>query len=85
MRFLHKIAIMLAAFLLVMGGLQAHTLPADTTVRKSKVKNKEPLSMLDRGFDFIIGAGIYFGGRYSAGYYSGIPEHENNLNYIFDN
>lgn len=85
MRILRKISIVLAAFLLIMSGLQAHTLPADTTVRKSKVKNQEPLSLLDRGFDFIIGAGIYFGGRYSAGYYSGIPENENNLNYIFDN
>ena len=37
------------------------------------------------GVDFIIGGGIYFGSKKTAGYYSGQPQNENNLNYIFDN
>lgn len=37
------------------------------------------------GVDFIIGAGIYFGSKTTAGYYSGIPDNENNLDYIFHN
>lgn len=57
------------------------SVPADTIKRKEKAKT----SMADRGFDFIIAAGLYQGGRYSAGYYSGIPTNENNLDYVFDN
>ena len=37
------------------------------------------------GADFIIAGGIYFGGKGPAGYYSGKPENENNLNYIYGN
>lgn len=37
------------------------------------------------GADFIIGCGIYFGSKKTASYYSGQPQNENNLNYIFDN
>ena len=84
MNLLRKISIVVVAMMLVISGMQANTLPADTTGRKGK-KNQEPPSLLDRGFDFIIGAGVYFGGRYTAGYYSGIPENENNLDYIFGN
>lgn len=37
------------------------------------------------GVDFSISGGIYFGSKTTAGYYSGIPSNENNLNYIFNN
>ena len=37
------------------------------------------------GADFSISGGIYFGSKTTAGYYSGIPSNENNLNYIFNN
>ncbi|MBR3577923.1 MAG: outer membrane beta-barrel protein [Bacteroidales bacterium] len=37
------------------------------------------------GADFIIAGGIYFGGKGPAGYYSGKPTNENNLNYIYGN
>ena len=45
----------------------------------------EDLNYPGPGADFIIAGGIYFGGKVPAGYYSGIPTHENNLNYIFNN
>lgn len=49
------------------------------------VKAKPEKSIQDMGFDFFIGAGIYKGAKANAGYYSGIPENENNLDYIFNN
>jgi hypothetical protein len=45
----------------------------------------EDLNYPGPGADFIIAGGIYFGGKTPAGYYSGIPTNENNLNYIFNN
>lgn len=45
----------------------------------------EDLNYPGPGADFIIAGGIYFGGKVPAGYYSGIPTNENNLNYIFNN
>lgn len=48
-------------------------------------KYKEEEEDFMPGVDFIIGAGAYFGGKTPAGYYSGIPENENNLNYLFGN
>lgn len=44
-----------------------------------------PGDEVEPGVDFIIGAGIYFGSKKTAGYYSGIPDNENNVNYIFEN
>lgn len=46
---------------------------------------EEELNYPGPGADFIIAGGIYFGGKGPAGYYSGIPTNENNLNYIFNN
>lgn len=45
----------------------------------------EELNYPGPGADFIIAGGIYFGGKGPAGYYSGSPTNENNLNYIFNN
>ena len=39
----------------------------------------------DRGFDFYIGGGMFWGGRQTALYYNGSRYNECNLNYIFDN
>ncbi len=39
----------------------------------------------DQGVDFFIAGGIYFGNKYHAAYYSGIPTNEHTLNFIFDN
>ena len=39
----------------------------------------------DRGFDFYIGGGMFFGGKKSALYYNGSSHNECNLNYLFDN
>lgn len=43
------------------------------------------MNIAGSGVDFVIGTGIYFGSKTTAGYYSGIPTNENNLNYIFNN
>ena len=45
----------------------------------------EELNYPGPGADFIIAGGIYFGGKGPAGYYSGIPENENGLDYIYPN
>jgi hypothetical protein len=42
-------------------------------------------SLSHKGFDFLIAGGTYFGNKYTASYYNGSPENENNLNYIFGN
>lgn len=52
---------------------QGKNIPADTNLLK------------DKGFDFVIAGGIYFGNKFNANYYNGRPENENNLNYLFDN
>ena len=39
----------------------------------------------DRGFDFYIGGGMFFGGKKTALYYNGSRYNECNLNYLFDN
>lgn len=39
----------------------------------------------DRGFDFYIGGGMFWGGRQTALYYNGSINNECNLMYIFDN
>lgn len=39
----------------------------------------------DRGFDFYIGGGMFFGGKKSALYYNGSRHNECNLDYLFDN
>ena len=39
----------------------------------------------DRGFDFYIGGGMFFGGKKSALYYNGSRYNECNLDYLFDN
>lgn len=45
----------------------------------------DEMNIAGPGADFIIAGGIYMGGKAPAGYYSGIPTNENNLNYIFNN
>ena len=39
----------------------------------------------DRGFDFYIGGGMFFGGKKSALYYNGSSHNECGLDYLFDN
>lgn len=39
----------------------------------------------DKGFDFYIGGGMFFAGKYNANYYNGRAENECNLHYVFDN
>lgn len=48
-------------------------------------EDDDEMNIAGPGADFIIAGGIYFGGKGPAGYYSGKPENENNLNYIFNN
>jgi len=42
-------------------------------------------NLYDKGFDFTIGGGIFFGSKYNAAYYSGKPDNECPLNYVFNN
>lgn len=42
-------------------------------------------SIADKGFDFIIGGGIYFANKFTANYYNGSPQNENSINYILGN
>ena len=46
---------------------------------------KNELNIADPGVDFIVAGGIYMGSPKTALYYSGYPENELNLNYIFGN
>ena len=39
----------------------------------------------DRGFDFHIGGGVFFGSKINARYYNGSKENECNLNYLLTN
>ena len=39
----------------------------------------------DRGFDFYIGGGMFWGGKRTALYYNGSRQNECNLDYIFNN
>ena len=39
----------------------------------------------DRGFDFYIGGGMFWGGKKSALYYNGSRQNECNLDYLFSN
>ena len=39
----------------------------------------------DRGFDFYIGGGMFWGGKKSALYYNGSRQNECNLDYLFNN
>ena len=39
----------------------------------------------DRGFDFYVGGGMFFGGKKTALYYNGSRNNECNLDYLFDN
>jgi len=39
----------------------------------------------DKGFDFYIGGGMFFAGKYNANYYNGRADNECNLNYVFKN
>lgn len=58
-------------------GQDPKALPIQTTKTKG--------SRSEAGVEFMLGAGIYFPGKTSAGYYSGIPTNENNLNYLLLN
>ncbi|MDR1112721.1 MAG: hypothetical protein LBL18_03030 [Bacteroidales bacterium] len=46
---------------------------------------KDTSNLRDKGFDFAIGGGTFFGSKYNAAYYSGKPDNECSLNYIFSN
>ena len=43
------------------------------------------ISWRQKGFEFFIGGGVYFGSKQTANYYNGAPENNINLNLIFDN
>lgn len=38
-----------------------------------------------RGLEYGVNAGFYFAGKETADFYSGKPENENNVNYVFNN
>lgn len=42
-------------------------------------------SMVDKGFDFVIGGGIYFANKFTANYYNGNPQNENSIDYLLGN
>lgn len=46
---------------------------------------KNELNIADPGVDFIVAGGIYMGSPKTAGYYSGQPQNELNLDYVFKN
>ena len=46
---------------------------------------KNEMNIADPGVDFIVAGGIYMGSPKTAAYYSGRPENELNLNYVFGN
>ena len=46
---------------------------------------KNELNIAEPGVDFIVAGGIYMGSSKTAGYYSGQPQNELNLNYVFKN
>ena len=48
-------------------------------------KNWKDITWKRNGFDFYIGAGIYFGSKKTANYYNGAPENEFRLDLIFKN
>ena len=54
------------------------------SVRAQEYDDSE-LNIAGPGTDFVIAGGMYVGSSVTAGYYSGIPTNENNLNYIFNN
>jgi len=39
----------------------------------------------NKGFDFHIASGVYFGNKYNAAYYNGSAENENNIFYVLNN
>lgn len=55
-----------------------------TNAQGTMESNKDD-NIKDKGFEFSIGGGCYFGSKYNAQYYNGSLENENNLAYIFGN
>jgi len=75
----------------------AHAQQKEKTIQDNKPK-KEPIHIYYEeeenwkdytwkrdGFEFYIGAGIYFGSKKTANYYNGSPENDINLQLIFKN
>ena len=56
-----------------------------STVCTLSFAQKDTSNLRDKGFDFTIGGGIFFGSKYNAAYYSGKPNNECPLNYVFNN
>ena len=46
---------------------------------------KRDVTWKQNGFEFIVGGGIYFGGKKTANYYNGAPGNDINLNLLFTN
>ena len=61
----------------------AQNLPTDSFPDKDIVIWDD--SWHDKGFDFMIAGGAYFGNKHNAAYYNGSAGNESNLNFIFNN
>jgi hypothetical protein len=46
---------------------------------------KDTSNLRDKGIDFTIGGGVFFGNKYNAAYYNGKPDNECPLSYVFNN
>ncbi len=60
-----------------------------TYAQNSATKEVAPIrfsdiTWYDKGFDFHIGAGMFFGHKFNANYYNGSNLNEGNLNYVFE-
>lgn len=52
---------------------------------QSQRMKSDTTSWHERGFDFMVAGGVYFGNKYNAAYYNGSPDNENGLDYLFNN
>jgi len=55
----------------------------DHGMKESEEEDPNPWPLVK--FEYGISVGAYFPGKYSAGFYSGIPSNVNNINYILSN
>ena len=59
-------------------------IPFCTTAQPGS-KSLKDTSWYNKGFDFMVSGGVYFGNKYNAGYYNGSSQNENGLDYLFNN
>lgn len=71
--------------------LTALCFPAFTAIAQNNNSEEEiavhfnDKTWYDKGFDFYIEGGIFFGNKFNANYYNGSNLNENNLYYLFEN